>query len=83
MPMKIKSVEQLKRESGAGAEFFILLNHNLRSGKRIEWDKNEKKFFILNHIDDTEQELSEDQIMDKEHTNIGDAMLKGAFFKDD
>ncbi len=85
MPKKITSMEQLKKESKDqwDGEFFILLNGNLRSSKRIVWEEEEKQFFITNFIDDSEQELTEAQLMDKRYTNIGYAMTKGALFKDD
>jgi len=85
MPKKITSMEQLKKESKDqwDGEFFILLNGNLRSSKRIVWEEEEKQFFIINFIDDSEQELTEAQLMDKRYTNIGYAMTKGALFKDD
>ena len=78
-------MEQLKRESQGeqDVEFFILLNGNLRSSKRIVWDEEDRRFYIINFIDDTEQELTEAQLMDREYTNIGYAMTKGALFKDD
>ena len=84
MPKKITSMEQLKKESndGSDAEFFILLNFNLRSSKRIVWEEEEKRFFIINFIDDSEQKLTEAQLMDKGYTNIGYAMTNGALFKD-
>jgi hypothetical protein len=85
MPKKITSMEQLKKEAKGqwDAEFFILLKGNLRSSKRIVWEEEEKQFFIINFIDDSEQELTEVQLMDKGYTNIGYAMTKGALFKDD
>jgi len=83
MPSRITSIEQLKAEAEQGAEFFILLNHGLRSSKGIVWDAEAKKFHVFNHIDQTEQHLTERQIMDKSHTNIGYAMKKGALFKHD
>ena len=85
MPKKITSMEQLKKEAKDpdDAEFFILLRGYLRSSKRIVWEEEERKFFIINFIDDTEQELTEAQLMDKGYTNIGYAMTQGALFKDD
>jgi len=83
MPTKITSMEQLKAEAEQGAEFFILLNHGLRSSKDIVWDAQSNKFHVFNHIDQTEQHLTERQLMDKSRTNIGFAMAKGALFKDD
>ncbi len=85
MPKKITSMEQLKKEAKDqwDAEFFILLKGNLRSSKRIVWEEEEKQFFIINFIDDSEQELTEAQLMDKGYTNIGCAMTQGALFKND
>jgi hypothetical protein len=85
MPKQITTMEQLKREAveEQDAEFFILLNGYLRSSKRIVWEEGAKRFFIINFIDDTEQELTEAQLMNKGYTNIGYAMTKGALFKDD
>jgi len=85
MPKQITNMEQLKKEARGqqDVEFFILLRGYLRSSKRIVWEEDEKKFFIINFIDDSEQELTEAQIMDAGYTNIGYAMAKGALFKDD
>ena len=83
MPTRITSVEQLQAESDQGAEFFILLNHNLRSSKDIAWDADAKRFHIFNHIDQTVQHLTERQLMGRGYTNIGYAMKKGALFKHD
>lgn len=58
MPVRIESITQLKKEEAAGAEFFILLNHNRRSSKRIEWDEEDKRFFVFNLIVDSEQVLT-------------------------
>jgi len=76
-------MKQLKAEAEQGAEFFILLNHGLRSSKDIAWDRDAKRFHIFNHIDQTEQHLTERQIMDRSSTNIGFAMKRGALFKHD
>jgi hypothetical protein len=78
-------MEQLKKEARfeQNAEFFILLNGNLRSSKRIVWEEGENQFLIINYIDDSEQELTEEQLMDTSYTNIGLAMTKGALFKYD
>lgn len=83
MPKQIESIEALKKEANNGAEFFIRLKGTLRSSKHIVWDDKDKLFIIWNYIDDTEQELTEAQIMDSDNTNIGYAMTKGALFKDD
>jgi hypothetical protein len=41
-----------------------------------------KQFKIFNLIDDSEQVLSETEIMDKDLTNIGHAIINGALYKD-
>lgn len=78
-PKKIRSIEELKKESVGGAEFFTLLNGGIRSSKRIEWDEPSKSFCILNEIDDTHQDLTEQELATE--TNIVKAIEKGAFFK--
>jgi hypothetical protein len=83
MPKRITSLKQLKTEALHGAEFFILLNPVLRSSKDILWDAKAKKFHIFNDIDQTEQHLTERQLMDESVTNIGYAMKNGALFKHD
>jgi hypothetical protein len=83
MSLKITSLEQLKHEAREGAGFFILLKHNLKSSKWIVWNEYNRVFFITNFVDGSEQKLTEQQIMDREYTNIGFAMTKEALFKDD
>ena len=83
MAIRIISLEQLKQVSSQSAEFFILLNSNLRSSKWILWDYSDDSFYIENYIDGTSQKLSANQLMDRSYTNIGYAMQRGALFKDD
>jgi len=83
MAAKIKSIEHLKKEAINGCDCFILLNGILRSSKHIWYDKAPKQFEIINLIDGSEQVLSETEIMDKNFTNIGHAMINGALYKDD
>ena len=78
----ITSVEQLKEESGETSEFLIQLRGGAVSRKIIQWDKDENKFWVTNCIDDTEEELTEEQIMDDDYTNIGKAIRFNAFYKD-
>jgi len=70
MPTRITSMEQLKAEAEQGAEFFILLNHGLRSSKDIVWDAQRKRFHIFNPIDQTEQHLTERQLVGEENTRV-------------
>ena len=81
---RIKTIGQLKelakRENGL--DCFILLNGGLRSSKHIRYYPDDNSFYVLNLIDDSEQELTESQILDKTCTNIGEAMKKGALIMD-
>jgi hypothetical protein len=83
MPTRITVMEQLKAEAEQGAEFFILLNRGFRSSKDIVWDAEANKFHIFNQIDKTVQHLNERQLMDRDFTNIGFAMKRGALLKHD
>jgi hypothetical protein len=80
---KIRTIEELKEASKVegGAEFFILLNYGLRSSKHICYFDDTKKFWILNCIDDSEGELTPEQILDRSITNIGLAMEREAFYQ--
>lgn len=80
MPTKVNSIEHLKEilSNGESQEFVIKLNLCLRSRKHISFDG--EKFYVFNYIDDSEQELTEAQIMDENYTNIGNAITRGSFY---
>ena len=81
MAKQVKSVNQLKTilADGETKDFFILLNYGLRSSKVMSYD-GDNTFYVLNEIDDTEQELTEQELMDNDLTNIGKAINNGAFY---
>ena len=81
---RIKTIEQLKElaKREMGLDCFILLNGGLRSSKHIRYFPDDNSFYVLNLIDDSEQELTESQILDSAYTNIGEAMKKGALIMD-
>jgi len=79
---RIKKIEQLKELAKDGLDCFILLNGGLRSSKHIRYYLDDNSFYVLNLIDDSEQELTESQILDSAYTNIGEAMKKGALIMD-
>jgi hypothetical protein len=78
----IESLEQLKEEAENLSEFLIQLRGGLVSRKIIQWHKDDRKFWIVNCIDDTEEWFTEEQIMDNEYTLIGEAIRKKALYKD-
>ena len=81
---RIRAIEQLKElaKDENGLDCYILLNGKLRSSKHIRYYPDDNSFFVLNLIDDSEQELTESQILDCDYSNIGEAMKKGALIKD-
>ena len=79
---RIKTIEQLKELAKNGLDCFILLNGGLRSSKHIRYYPDDNSFYVLNLIDDSEQELTEAQILDNDYSNIAEAMKKGALIKD-
>jgi len=79
---RIKTIEQLKELAKNGMDCFILLNGGLRSSKHIRYYPDDNSFYVLNLIDDSEQELTEAQILDSSYTNIGEAMRKSALIMD-
>jgi len=78
------TIEQLKElaKDENGLDCFILLNGDLRSSKHIRYYPEDNSFFVLNLIDDSEQELTESQILDSAYSNIGEAIKKGALIMD-
>lgn len=81
MVKQIKSINQLKDvlADGEVKDFFIQLHFGLRSSKAISFD-GDNTFYVLNEIDGTEQELTEQELMDSDITNIGKAINNGAFY---
>lgn len=80
---KITTLDELKQAcTNNSAEFIIQLNWGLRSSMSISYNPDTDNFTIFNYIDDTEQELSSEQIMNEEYTNIGKAITYGSFFQE-
>lgn len=78
---QVKSVSQLKRMIENGThDFFIMLNGGGRSSKFMDYSIYSKKFYICNEIDGSEQHLSEKNLFNERHTNIGKAINAGAFY---
>lgn len=77
---RIASIEQLKELAKNGADCFILLRGCLRSSKHIWYYPEENRFDVFNDIDDSEEELTESQILDGAYTHIGEAMMNGTLF---
>jgi hypothetical protein len=81
---RITTIGQLKELAKADNDLdcYILLNGDLKSSKHIRYYPDDNSFFVLNLIDDSEQELTESQILDSAYCNIGEAMKKGALIMD-
>ena len=75
----IKTVIELKElcTELETVDCFIVLNGGARSSKDIQYENN--CFKIFNHIDDTEQSLTEEELYT--HSNIGEAIDKQTFYK--
>lgn len=79
---RIKCIHELQKDcEDCAKEYFINLNGGVRSSKTINWDG--EKFWILNQIDDSEQELTPTELDDESLTNIGKAIKLGSFYKYD
>ena len=82
---KITNTAQLRESIKQGnTEYFILLNGNIRSSKDIFLDENDtsnsQKFLITNCIDDSEQDLTEEELYDTTKSNIGEAIKNDCFY---
>jgi hypothetical protein len=81
--MIIDSIKKLKDQSKHGAEFYIRLNGGFKSSKYIFYDECDNTFEIINYIDDSEQTLTENELMDSAYTHIGVAIQFNALIKYD
>lgn len=78
---RVNSLDELKQMcDGVTTDFFIQLNFGIRSSKQISYNKDTDTFYILNEVDDTEQELNSQTIMNEDYTNIGKAITLGALY---
>ena len=82
---KVESIEHLKEILKDTAcdpkDFILMLSGGIKSSKTIGYDGD--IFYIFNLIDDSEQDLTEEEIMDDEYTNIGKGIRLGNFYLED
>ena len=78
--IQVRSIAHLKKLCKNHHDFFIALNHGIKSSKDIEYDSKINCFYILNLIDGGYQQLTDRDLMNKDVTNIGTAIKKGAFY---
>lgn len=85
-PTLIRDINHLKQlcndNDEEPLECFINLG-GIRSSKNITYNPETETFSIVNEIDDSEQELTDRQVMDSscKYTNIGRAIIENRFFK--
>lgn len=78
---KVESIEQIKKlvKEDGGHEFFVWLNHGLRSSKHISFDG--KKYHIENGIDGSRRVISEKTMLDPKKSIIGEALIKDVLYQ--
>lgn len=86
---KVESVKHLKEllANGRPKEFLMQLGGGLvvsrKTMRLVLRGKHKGEFIVYNHIDDSEDYLTEKELVNKEYTNIGDAIEKGAYWTDE
>ena len=78
--MIVNSINQLKKLAVDGADFYIALNGGLRSSKTITYIPSNNTFEIFNDIDGSFDILTEEELFDRKHTNLGYALENNALF---
>ena len=79
--MLVENIEHLKTlAKGKTRKFHIRLIGWIKSVKRIKYHAKADSFFVLSEIDNSTQLLRPSQMMDREFTNIGEAIRKKAFY---
>lgn len=81
--IQVENIDHLKqlsyRENGDYIHFYILLAGGLaRSGKRISYRPASKEFLIIHEIDESDEEVPEDQLTLR--TSLVEAVEMGAMF---
>lgn len=81
-PIQIKSLQHLiNKIKDKNYEFFIILAGGyIKSSKDIDYDIDEKQFYITNEIDDTYQILTHTEMFNNKITNIGKAIKLGCLY---
>ena len=77
----VESVDQLREILGGVGEAsqnFVLLLENGAESSKVMTMGEEKEFWVLNLIDDSEQELNANELYTQ--SNIGKAIDSGAFY---
>jgi hypothetical protein len=83
---RVEDIKHLKKllADGKPMDFLMQLGGGLVvSRKTMELvlkGKHKGDFIVYNHIDDSEDYVTEKELMDKEYTNIGEAIEKGAYW---
>lgn len=81
--IKIINLDQLKENIKKGQhEYKIALNYGVISRKYIALEE-ENVFFVVNLIDGSKQTIKGDDMFNKQITNIGIAIRKGALYLDE
>ena len=75
---KVTSIDHLKELVSAENPHYVICLGFARSSKHITLDGD--TWYVYNEIDDTEQELTTEQLLDDNYTNIGVAIERGAFW---
>ncbi len=77
--------DNIENKGGEPVELIVQLNYGLYSRKSITFaDEQDEsgfsKFEVFNHVDDTTQILSLNELFDETKTNLGKAINAGAVF---
>lgn len=78
--VRIPNIEALNDAIADGNNGFAIALAAGAAFSRKTITRKGNKYRVLNHIDDTEQTLTEKQLLDVHFTNIGRAMEAGALF---
>lgn len=80
-PLLINSIEKLDEILlEEPQDFFIALNSGAKSSKSI-FKTSDGFYNILNEIDDSEQQLTKEELFNSDLTHVGEAINKNVFYK--
>lgn len=82
--IKVRNLEHLRKlASGEEAIDVVVWLGGVMRRKRISYEAGAfKPWWILNYIDDSQQELTEKQLFSLQRTCVGEYLMKGALYQE-
>jgi hypothetical protein len=82
MATQVENLDHLKKLAENGTDFHIRLNGGFRSSKNIYYNSDNNTFEISHYIDDTDEYITEQELIEGKTNNVYEALQLGALWMD-